>query len=210
MKILESSPSRYDRGIKLLTLGKIPKLYKTLTISLSEQHKVMDIGCGTGLITLHAAEQGAEVVGIDVNPETMNIAKQRIENSLYQDKVSFKEMGVAELDHEPAGVYDYIYAGLVFSELEEYEQEFTLKQIHRMLKPDGTFILIDETTPSSLLGRILQIIIRLPLVLITYILTQTTTHSLKKIDSRIVSSGFEIERQHNYLLSSLKPFISSI
>lgn len=55
MRILESAPSRYDLGIRMLTLGKLDAIYDKLTSSIAEKHRVLDIGCGTGALSLRAA-----------------------------------------------------------------------------------------------------------------------------------------------------------
>ena len=60
MKILESIPSRYDRGIYILTLGKLDKIYNRLTSYIKKGQKVLDLGCGTGALTLRAAQKGAK------------------------------------------------------------------------------------------------------------------------------------------------------
>ena len=63
MKILESAPYRYDKGIRILTLGKIDKAYDRLTERIKKNDKVLDIGCGTGMLTIRAAMKGATVTG---------------------------------------------------------------------------------------------------------------------------------------------------
>ena len=55
MKILESSPNRYDRGIRLLTLGKLDVVYDRLVAPVQPGMQVLDIGCGTGALSLRAA-----------------------------------------------------------------------------------------------------------------------------------------------------------
>ncbi len=75
MNILESTPSRYDKGIRIFTLGKIDKIYDHLTSYIKEGQKILDIGCGTGALTLRAAQKGAKVKGIDVNPQMLAIAQ---------------------------------------------------------------------------------------------------------------------------------------
>ncbi|MCK5304561.1 MAG: methyltransferase domain-containing protein, partial [Candidatus Heimdallarchaeota archaeon] len=68
MNVLESSPHRYDRGIKILTLGKIDEIYDRLIANINKGDRVLDIGCGTGLLSIRAINKGASVVGIDINP----------------------------------------------------------------------------------------------------------------------------------------------
>jgi len=45
MKFLESAPERYDRGIRILTLGKLDKSYDRLLSEIKEGWKVLDIDC---------------------------------------------------------------------------------------------------------------------------------------------------------------------
>lgn len=75
MKVLESAPSRYDAGIRLLTLGKVDEVYARLASHIKDGQRVLDIGCGTGALTLRAAQQGAKVKGIDINAQMLEIAQ---------------------------------------------------------------------------------------------------------------------------------------
>ncbi len=78
MKILESSPNRYDRGIKFLTFGKITKVYKNLASYVQRGQKVLELGCGTGNLTLELAKKGATITAIDINPEMLDIARKKL------------------------------------------------------------------------------------------------------------------------------------
>ena len=155
MKILESAPNRYDQGIRILTLGNLDKVYDRLTSHLKKGQKVLDLGCGTGALTLRAAQKGAKVKGIDINPQMLEIAqKQAIKKNLFQN-IILSEMGVAELGNEKSKSYDVVMSGLCFSELTESELIFTLKEINRVLKPSGLLLVADEVRPKSILKRIL-------------------------------------------------------
>ena len=57
MRILESSPSRYDMGIRILTFGRLDKAYDRLIAYVKEGQRVLDLGCGTGMLTLRAARR---------------------------------------------------------------------------------------------------------------------------------------------------------
>jgi len=193
MKILESSPSRYDKGIHILTLGKIDEVYDRLTSYINEGHEVLDIGCGTGLLTIRAALRGAKVKGIDINPQMLEIARKRVVEAGVINNVELCEMGVAELDVEENESYDIVMSGLSFSELTEDEIKYALKEIMRILRPGGLLLIADEVVPKNLFKRFINILIRIPLSLFTYIITQTTTNAIKDIEKKILNEGFIIE-----------------
>lgn len=151
----------------------------------------MDIGCGTGTLVLKAAEKGAEVKGIDVNPQMLEIAKKRIEEA--KIGVELQEMGVAELGTEEAESYDVVMATLCFSELTEDELRYTLKEVKRMLKPGRYLLVADEMVPKSIPKMIFNWLIRVPLSLITYLITQTTTHAVKNLPEKIKEAGLQID-----------------
>ena len=46
MKILESVPEKYDRGIRIFSLGKLYKVYDRLISPVKEGQRVLDIGPG--------------------------------------------------------------------------------------------------------------------------------------------------------------------
>lgn len=193
MKILESTPSRYDRGIGILTLGKINKVYDRLTIRIKRGDVVLDVGCGTGALTLRAALNGAKVKGIDINPNMLEIAKSRAVQANLKDQVKFEEIGVAELDKEKSESYDAVMSGLCFSELSQDEIDFALKEIWRILKTGGLFLVADEVQPTHLIKRILNYLIRIFLITITYLLTQTTTRAVEYLPERVERAGFNIQ-----------------
>jgi ubiquinone/menaquinone biosynthesis C-methylase UbiE len=193
MKILESAPDRYDTAIHILTLGRLDKAYDRLTSYVKNGQKVLDIGCGTGALTLRAALKGANVKGIDVNPQMLEIAQQRANRTSATQNVEFCEMGVAELDSETSGSYDVVMSGLCFSELTNDELIYTLKEVKRILKPMGMMLVADEVRPNSLFKRVFNWLTRFPLVIITYILVQTTTKAVDNIQEMTEKAGFLVK-----------------
>ncbi|MEA1965124.1 MAG: corrinoid protein-associated methyltransferase CpaM [Candidatus Aerophobetes bacterium] len=193
MKILEFTPGSYDRGIHILTLGKLDRAYNRLTSHIKRGQRVLDLGCGTGALTLRAAKVGAKVKGIDVNSQMLDIAQRKASETDLTQNIELCEMGVAELESEEAESYDIVMSGLSFSELTEDELIYTLKEVRRILEPGGLLLIADEVIPENISKRILNWLIRPPLVIITYLITQTTTQAVKNLPKKINQAGLIIE-----------------
>jgi ubiquinone/menaquinone biosynthesis C-methylase UbiE len=192
MRVLESAPRRYDFGIRLLTLGRVDRAYDRLAGRIEPGQRVLDLGCGTGALTVRAARRGATVKGIDINPEMLAIARGRMKEEQLEDRVELAEQGVAELDEEEAESYDAVTSGLCFSELSEDELTYTLSQAARVLKPGGQLLVADEVTPRHLVTRALRWLLRAPLALLTYLVTQQTSHAVRALPERFAAAGLSL------------------
>jgi demethylmenaquinone methyltransferase/2-methoxy-6-polyprenyl-1,4-benzoquinol methylase len=207
MKILESAPSRYDKGIRILTLGALDRAYDRLISPIESGQRVLDLGCGTGALTLRAAQKGAEVKGIDVNPHMIEIAKKRVNEANLSQNIEFCEMGVAELGSEEPEGYDIVMSGLCFSELSEDEVIYAFKHVNRILKPGGLLLVADEVRPKNILKRLIIWLLRFPLAIITYLFTQTRTSAVRNLPEKVKESGLLIE---SVRLSKIENFIELV
>ncbi|MFQ5734773.1 MAG: corrinoid protein-associated methyltransferase CpaM [Planctomycetaceae bacterium] len=185
MRILESSPCRYDRGIRLLTGGRLDRAYDRLAGHIHRGDRVIDLGCGTGALTMRAAQQGADVKAIDINPHMLEIARRRAAEQQLDGHIEFAEMGVAELETELTSTYDAVTSGLCLSELSDDELRFALSQVQRILKPGGRLLIADEVKPGGKVRRLLQSLIRVPLALLTYVLTGRTSRPLEDLPKQL-------------------------
>jgi demethylmenaquinone methyltransferase/2-methoxy-6-polyprenyl-1,4-benzoquinol methylase len=192
MRILESAPHRYDLGMRLLTLGGVGRAYDRLAGHVEAGQRVLDVGCGTGALALRMARRGARVKAIDVSPEMLELAARRAREAGLADRVAWVEMGVAELDGEPAGSFEVVTSGLCLSELGDDEIAYTLRQARRLLVPGGLLLLADEVTPRGRVARVLRALVRTPLVALTWLVTQQTSHAVADLEGRVASAGFEI------------------
>jgi 2-polyprenyl-3-methyl-5-hydroxy-6-metoxy-1,4-benzoquinol methylase len=205
MKWLETSPKDYDRGISLLTLGRIQRIHEKISNNFVQDGMcVLEIGCGTGTLTRMMAQHGAIVTGIDSSPRMLAEAERKIKEADLEDRASLKFMDATLIgDHFPGASFDLIVSTLVFSELPPGEQRFVLDACHKLLTPDGRLVIADEVIPRRLATRLLFYLVRLPLVLITWLITRTTTHALRGFDSMLTQSGFHIDASTPYLSGSL-------
>ena len=190
MKVLESAPERYDRGIRMLSGGYIEDVYERIAERVAAPGKrILDIGCGTGGVSLACAARGATVTGIDIDSGMLDVARHKTMPE--KGSVEFVELGAAEIeDRFPEASLDAVVSSLAMSELSREEQDYTLEIAFSRLVPGGLVVIADETTPESGLSRLVYRLKRLPVVAATYVLTQTTTRPVKNLAARIKAAGF--------------------
>ena len=104
--------------------------------------RILDIGCGTGtlVVLLKRQHASAQVVGLDPDPKALRRAEKKARRS----SVSLHlDQGFAdELPYE-ASAFDRVFSSFMFHHLEEQNREKTLKEVSRVLKPGGSFHLLD-------------------------------------------------------------------
>lgn len=205
MKWLETSPKDYDRGIQILTLGRIQRINNAIVNQyIHPDLNILEIGCGTGTLTSMMAEKGAHVTAIDASPRMLSAAQENIPSEILGNQVSLKFMDATLIgENFSHGSFNLIVSTLVFSELSLKEQSYILDACLDLLAPEGRLIIADEVLPSGLLARILYYLIRWPLVLLTWLLTRTTTRSLRDFCDVLDQSGFHPREAASYLGGSL-------
>ncbi len=205
MKVLESQPERYDRGISWLSFGRSDRIRHRIVDELvSPGLRLLEIGVGTASLAILAAKKGASVLGFDVSPGMLAVARKKIDAEGLRDRIELKEMGVAGMEELDDASFDLVASTLVFSELSPDEQSYALRHALRLLRPGGKMALADETRPKNPVKYLAYMLIWIPLFLVTFALTQTSTRAVEGLEGRVMESGFRIERVER---SALDTFI---
>lgn len=203
MKILESRPSRYDRGIAWLSFGQADRIKRRIVDELVEPGmRVSEVGCGTGTLAVLAARKGAHVTGFDVSAGMLAVARQKVEAEGLAEKIELAEMGVAGMERLPPDGFDLVASTLVFSELSADERRYALGHARRVLKPGGRLALADEVRPRRAWTRLLHGAIRLPVAILTFALTQTTTRAVEGLEDLVREAGFRVQTAERSRLES--------
>ena len=209
MKILESAPQRYDMGINLISFGQGRRMQQEIVEEyVHKSNKVLEIGCGTGTLAISCAKKGASVVAFDKSSQMLAIAERKVREHNLIEKIQLEEMGAIEMEKAfNDNTFDRIVSTLVFSELYADEQKYVLSQAYRILRPNGLIIIADEVKPRSSWKRIVHSSIRIPLALITYLFTQTSTKALEDIKGPMTNAGFKIIRERRSFIDSFALFV---
>jgi demethylmenaquinone methyltransferase/2-methoxy-6-polyprenyl-1,4-benzoquinol methylase len=204
MKWLETSPADYDRGIALLTLGRIRNIRQRIAGMIAPGDRVLEVGCGTGALTMQCARRGAEITAIDISPHMLAVARRRSSAAGLADQIEWRLMDAASAtDHFEPQSFDKIIMSLLLSELAEDELYYVLSGCRRLLADGGRLIVADEVVPRAFPARLLFWMVRIPLVMLTWLLTRTTTHVLRDYLPTLKRAGFEGREEDTYLGGSL-------
>ncbi len=68
--------------------------------------RLLDAGCGVGQLSVEAARRGAEVLGVDISPNLLDVARKRMPADV-TDRVRFEAGDMLDASH---GDFDYVVA----------------------------------------------------------------------------------------------------
>jgi demethylmenaquinone methyltransferase/2-methoxy-6-polyprenyl-1,4-benzoquinol methylase len=209
MKWLETSPTDYDRGIALLTLGRIRQVHDRIVSMIQPGDRVLEVGCGTGALTLRCARHGAQVTAIDISPRMLAVARRRASADGLADQIQWHLMDAASAtDFFSPKSFDKIIFSLILSELDQDEFQYIRTGCRRLLAGGGKLIIADEIVPHALPAKLLFWLVRIPLMILTWLLTRTTTRVLRDCIGMLQESGFDAQVEATYLGGSLAVFVA--
>lgn len=106
--------------------------------TLERGSKILDIGSGPGNESIFLAKQGMKVIGLDLNPEAIGLAKKLAK--LQNVDVKFVQGDALKLPFKDQA-FDVVNDTFVFHHFESSIRRQYAREISRVLKPGGIFIL---------------------------------------------------------------------
>ena len=82
-------------------------IHKTAGTGLAGK-KVLDVGCGGGILSESMARRGADVIGIDLGTENLKAAALHAEQSALHETLRYQHIPVEELAKTHAGQFDVV------------------------------------------------------------------------------------------------------
>lgn len=153
---------------------------------------VLDLGCGSGENVIPLAKRGATVIGVDISPHLIEIARKRAASYGINPRL---EVGSAYETGLPAESVDVIFCMALLHHLDLLRAR---AEIRRVLKAGGVFILAEPIRFSSMVNRARKLFPP------TEDDISEFEHPLTRKELSLVIDGFEVIAQRNFRL----PFVS--
>lgn len=148
-KMFDTISEDYDGLNRVISFGIDIKWRKKVVKIIKEANPdtVLDIATGTGDLAINLAETNAtKIVGLDISSGMLDIGKQKIKKKALDSKI---EMVLGDSENMPFedNAFDAITVAFGVRNFETLEHG--LKEIYRVLKPNGTFVILETSMPTK-------------------------------------------------------------
>ncbi len=148
-QMFDSISGNYDGLNRVISFGIDIKWRKRVVAILKkkEPKTILDIATGTGDLAINMVETGAKkIVGLDISPGMLAVGKKKISNKQLDKTI---EMVVGDSENLPfeASSFDAVTVAFGVRNFETLEKG--LAEIYRVLKPKGTFVVLETSVPTK-------------------------------------------------------------
>jgi demethylmenaquinone methyltransferase/2-methoxy-6-polyprenyl-1,4-benzoquinol methylase len=134
---------RYDLITRLLSYGR-DQHWKARLVALAgiaPGERALDVACGTGDIALRLQALGAEVVGLDLTPAMLLLAKRRPGAA----RVAYLAGDIGALPFRDATI-DVVTAGYALRNVADLDAG--IRELARVVRPGGRLLALDFNRPA--------------------------------------------------------------
>jgi len=119
--------------------------------------RVLDLGCGTATLTImiKQAQPGAEVVGIDGDPQVLDIGRAK---AVMAGVDIALDHGMAFQLPYPDQSIDRVLSSLVMHHLTTENKRRAVQEVFRVLRPGGALHIADFGKPHNLYTRLVSVL----------------------------------------------------
>jgi demethylmenaquinone methyltransferase / 2-methoxy-6-polyprenyl-1,4-benzoquinol methylase len=148
-EMFDSISGEYDQLNKVISMG-IDMKWRKKVIALATKNQpqwVLDIATGTGDLAIMMAEDHAtKIIGLDISAGMLDVGKEKIAQKKLSDKI---EMVLGDSENMPYADnhFDSITVAFGIRNFENLEKGLT--EILRVLKPQGTFVILETSVPEK-------------------------------------------------------------
>lgn len=158
---------------------------------------VLDLGCGTGENLVPLAKRGANVIGIDISPDLIELAHRRMSSYGLAATIRQGSAYATELADESV---DIVFSMALLHHL---DLPIVRKEIYRILRPGGRLILREPVRFSSTMNKLRNLFPAPEADISDY------EHPMTRQELAIIMQGFTVVADRSFRLPFV-PFLMKI
>lgn len=152
-KMFNNISGRYDLLNHLLSFG-IDRRWRSRLIKrldFADKFSLLDVATGTGDLAIAAAlKTEADITATDIADSMMEAGRRKVEKRNLSDRITFVR---AEAENLPFADSSFDAVIVAFGVRNFGDPEAGLREIHRVLKPHGKFLVLEFGMPRNFLLR---------------------------------------------------------
>lgn len=150
ISLFDKISAHYDSFNNVISWGMAHSWRKEAVTFLKQfsPQKILDIATGTAdmMVVMDKLLKPDKITGIDISAGMMEIGKQKVANKHVRAKTDFLVEDAAALSFEDHS-FDAVTISFGIRNLEKLSQ--SLREINRVLKPEGYFLIIEVNQPDK-------------------------------------------------------------
>jgi ubiquinone/menaquinone biosynthesis C-methylase UbiE len=161
-------------------------------LTINADSKILDLCCGSGQATQFLLKYSQNVTGLDASPLSLKRARENFPQAEYVEAFA-EDMPLKENE------FDIVHTSVALHEMQPEQLRKILREVYRVLKPGGVFVLLDFHQPTNPLF--------LPGLWAFLLLFETSTAwQLLKTDlaKLLEETGFQVRERRLYAGGSLQ------
>jgi len=148
-QMFDAISGNYDGLNRVISFGIDIKWRKKVVTIIKEKNPdtILDIATGTGDLAINLAETNAsKIIGLDISSGMLEIGKQKVKKNQLDNKI---EMVLGDSENMPFANNSFDAITVAFGVRNFETLENGLKEIYRVLKPNGTFVILETSIPTK-------------------------------------------------------------
>jgi ubiquinone/menaquinone biosynthesis C-methylase UbiE len=156
--------------------------------------RVLDLGCGTGLlaIMLKQSTPEAQVTGLDGDEAVLSIARDKSRGT----DIQWDHALAFDMPY-PDQSFDAVVSSFVTHHLTSADKVRAFKEVHRVLRPDGWFHIVDFGPPFNFLTRVQASVMKN--------LERTSDNFAGRIVPMLTEAGFSGVKEAEHVITFFGP-----
>jgi len=128
------------RGLE--TFGWDVEIFARKLLPVVKGKRVLELGCGNGLLSLRLASSASTVTGVEFSPEVAEMAKSNLAQSEYANRITIVEEDILKLDLHQR--FDVICGTAIIHEISQADYQQLIEVLQRHLAPGGLIVFMEN------------------------------------------------------------------